>query len=375
MTVKLRVTYPSLACGATFTWSSIAYAGNSFGQETFAPVIGAGTAGVTNMPTNAIQTVGCGYKVEITPTSVAKGSSPTLNAKVTNASSTTITSVTINPPASGGITTTTTNFTQNIGATPVDISLPARVACNAAGGQWSTSVTPSGFTKTVADTTTTTYGACSLAFSSLPPSIVTGEPFNVVVKLVDGDGATIPGFGGTVTLVATGTGCTLSETGTQTNANGVVTINGVELALTNATSCVLRATATFDSESFVKDSSALKVFNGVLGCVPGLPFSALDLPTSGTGTFVEPRSGAANSGQTAFIGGARGPGDVENGATCTGHQLRHRQQHPDDHFVLPRRHEWQLRPGRRVELHLDESIAPNPVIGVITTYRSGGATR
>jgi hypothetical protein len=369
MTVKLRVTYPSLACGSTYAWSSIAYAGNSFSQETFAPVIGAGTAGVTNMPTNATQTNGCGYKVTVTPTAVAKGSSPTLSATLTNQSTVSISSLALTPPS--GITISPTSWTQSFGSGDTTIALTnAKVACNAAGGQWVSSVTPSGFTKSAADPTTTVYGACELVFSSLPTSIVPGQPFSVAIKLNDGDRNAIPGFGATVTLVADGTGCSLASAGSQTASGGVVTINGITLSLTSAPSCALKATATYDSTDFTATSRAVKVFSGVLACADML-FDALAIPAYNPldpTTFNASPPTADGTEDIAFLVGARSPGDplkddcskdinftvVNNVATGSASSTD-----PLDNVV----------PSGGWSFTWDPTV-PNPVVGLITTFRS-----
>ena len=370
LTVNLRVTYPSLACGSTYTWSSVAYTGNAFSQETFTPVIGTGTAGVTNMPTNATQTNGCGYKVTVSPASVARGSSPTsLSATLTNESTTTITSLALTPPS--GISIDPSSWTQNFGTGPTTIALTnAKVACNAAGGQWVSSVTPAGFTKSAADPSTSVYGACQLVFSSLPTSIVPGEPFSVSIKLNDGDGNAIPGFGATVTLVADGTGCSLANAGSQTATGGVVTINGIELSLTSATSCALKATATYDSTNFTVTSSALKVFSGVLACDMA-PFDALAIPAYDPldpSTFNASPATADGTEDTAFLVGARSRGDpakddcskdisftvvnnVPNGSASSIDPLNN------------------VVPAGGWSFTWDPTV-PNPVIGLITTFRS-----
>lgn len=142
------------------------------------------------------------------------------------------------------------------------------------------------------NTKTTVGGAPSIAFDPTnPTSALKNADVVLKVKLLDGCSAPA---NGTVTLSSS----PLSFTGSssQATAGGVATFT-VQFTALGATT--LSATAT----GFGTATAGLTVFDGILGCVSG-SVDALNLPTSGEGTFDESQGGDA-LGETGFIFGVR----------------------------------------------------------------------
>jgi hypothetical protein len=277
LSVKLRVTYPTtMACLQSFTWNAIAFNGNSFGNTnyTFIQVVGTGTSGVTNQPTNATQTVACSYSFSGLASSIAKGTSVPATVSVTNSGSVAITQFSLT--ASGGLQVSPAGpYTVNIppGPTPTAIPVTITAPCGSGttGGAWSTSVQPSGFSTTSTASTSVT-GDCKVVFTSQPNTaldgaVVTntyennppGSPVQVQLKL--GDGSNAPD-GTSVSM--SGGSCSITAGNTATTSGGLATFSNLTMGA--GTGCQLTASAAgFTSGSSTGTFSILPT-SGRLAC-------------------------------------------------------------------------------------------------------------
>ncbi|MBK6396609.1 MAG: hypothetical protein IPF73_19590 [Betaproteobacteria bacterium] len=189
---------------------------------------------------------------------------------MTNAagSSATISSVTLTPPVGGAITTPTTSYAGPIApGTYADLAITATASCDTAKpAERGSAAAEAGFTHTGGEPSTSLNGACALV-ATAPTSIVPGEPFTVSLKATDGEGGTIGGFTGTVTLVSTGAGCTIVGT---PSVNAVAGLASITVSLNvdaTTTTCTLKGTAAIDGKTFDTAPISL-VLDGILGCSP-----------------------------------------------------------------------------------------------------------
>ena len=305
ITVTLTVTLTANGCSnGKVAWHGRAFTGSPSSPSTEFQQQNADPETVVN--------AGCSYSITgTTPSSMPRGTTKALAAKVANAasSSVTITSVTLTPPAGGAITTPTNTYPTSIAAgTNADLAITATASCDTAktAGSWTSAV--AGFSHTGEPSTSLT-GACALV-ATAPKSIVPGVPFTVALKATDGEGGTIAGFTGSVTLVSTGTGCTIVGT-PSVNADGGLASITVSLDVdATKTTCTLKGTASIDGKTFDTAPISLIVFDGTLACASDIP-DALSLPTTGTGSFDESAGGATSPGMTGFVAGVRGRGDKD----------------------------------------------------------------
>lgn len=299
ITVTLTVTLTTSGCtNGKVNWQGRAFTGSPSSPSTEFRQQNANPPTVVN--------AGCNYTITgTTPSTMPRGTTKALTARVTNAAgSATISSVTLTPPVGGAITTPTNTYPTSIDAGAyADLAISATASCDTArtAGSWTSDV--SGFSHSGEPSTSLT-GACALV-ATAPTSIVPGEPFTVSLKAIDGEGGTIGGFTGTVTLVSTGAGCTIVGT---PSVNAVAGLASITVSLNvddTTTSCTLKGTATIDGKTFDTDAISLTVFDGVLGCSSTV-FNALDLPATGAGSFDASEGGASAPGETGFLAGVRG---------------------------------------------------------------------
>jgi hypothetical protein len=367
LTVTLNVTMTGNGCSnGSISWQGRAFTGSpsqpstEFQQNNANPV--------------TVVTMGCAYSVSgTTPASMSRGTTGSLAIRVTNAAASpaTITSVGLTPPA--GITTTGSPYSVNITAgNYADVDVPSTASCNTSltGGAWGSSVT--GFTKTGGDPSTSLSGSCSLQYSGAPSSVIPSQQFSITVTATDALGGTMTGFTGNIALSATTTGCTLAGTTSGSALNGARTFSNISLTVNpDVGTCNLKATATIDGQVFETfPQIALKVFDGVLTCnveVPQ-PKDALSLPAD-VGTQGSFRDGT--SGNAGFIAGLRGAGNDKNNASCTdiNYALYNNVSTPDGGGDLIDPAGNVVPPGY-FSFTWDTSQASNPVVAILTTYRS-----
>ncbi|HEX4885199.1 MAG TPA: hypothetical protein VFX05_13740, partial [Casimicrobiaceae bacterium] len=208
LTVTLTVQISGTACGGGYVdWKGDAWTGSPSSPST--PFV--------QQNANPRSTLGtsCTFSIEsITPATMAKGTSTSGVVRVRNASSSTsnITAVTLTPPS--GITTPSTTY-GSLNIVPgsfADVAVAPSALCDAggSGGAWTAS--SSGFTLTGTVPSTSVTGSCKLAFSGLPSSVVVGQQYTIKVDLLDGGSNKITGFGGSVNLLLSGSGCQLQAT-------------------------------------------------------------------------------------------------------------------------------------------------------------------
>ena len=366
LTVTLNVTLTGSGCtNGKIVWHGRAFTGSPSQPST--------EFQQNNADPETTVTMGCAYSVSgTTPPSMTRGTSGSLAIRVTNAAASpaTITSVGLTPPA--GITTTGSPYSVSITAgNYADVSVPSTASCNSSltGGAWGSSVT--GFAKTGGDPSTSLSGSCSLQYSGAPSSVLPNQNFNITVTATDGLGGTMTGYTGNIVLTTTTTGCTLGGTTSGAASNGARTFN-VSLGVTpDVGTCSLKATATIDGQSFETfPQIALKVFDGVLTCnvEEPQPKDALSLPAA-VGTQGSFRDGT--SGNTGFIAGLRGAGNDKNVASCTdiNYALYNNVSTPDGGGDLIDPAGNVVPPGY-FSFTWDTSQASNPVVAILTTYRS-----
>jgi hypothetical protein len=301
LTVTLTVTLSATGCtNGQIEWQGRAFTGSpsqpstAFAQQNANPM--------------TVVSAGCSYTITgTTPASMPRGTTKPLTARVTNAasSSATISSVTLTPPVGGAITTPANTYPTSISAGAyADLAISATASCDTAktAGSWTSDV--SGFSHSGEPSTGLT-GACGLAVTSAPTSIVPGEPFTIALKATDGEGGTIGGFTGSVTLVSTGAGCTIVGTPSVNADAGLASITVSLSVSATTTTCTLKGTATIDGKTFDTAPLSLTVFDGILGCSSTV-FNALDLPATGAGSFDASEGGADAPGETGFLAGVRG---------------------------------------------------------------------
>lgn len=367
VTVTLTVQMTGSGCtNGSIAWQGRAFTGNPTQPSTEFQQTNANP--VTTVATS------CSYTISgTTPASISRGTTKTLKANVANAaaSAATITSVTLTPPPGSAIASPTNNYAVSIAPnTNADISITATASCNPAksAGAWTHSVT--GFTPSGSVSTSLGAGACSVAFSPPPTSILDGVPFNLEVKVKDGDGNPIVGFGGNVTLQLVGNDCTLVGTHPAAAVDGVVAFNGIKLSLvTDTGTCTLKAKSAIDGADFESAPLTLKVFDGVLACNNVVPaFDALNLPATGPGSFTDPTAAAGVAG---FVTGMRGAGNDKLDPNCTNinYSIYNNIQTPDSGSSLTDPAGNIVPPGY-FSFTWDMSQALNPVVAILTTYRS-----
>ncbi len=318
-------------------------------------------------------TMGCNYTITgTTPSSIPRGTTKALTARVTNAAGSpeTISSVTLTPPVGGAITTPTNTYPTSIAAGAyADLAIAATATCDTAktAGSWTSDV--SGFSHS-GEPSTGLSGACALV-ATAPKSILPGEPFTVSLKATDGEGGTIEGFTGTVTLVSTGAGCTIVGT---PNVNAVAGLASITVSLNvdaTTTTCTLKGTATIDGKTFDTAPISLTVFDGILGCSP-TTFDAFDLLTtvpSGAGSFNESVPVTTPLGDAAYVAGVRGYGDDKSGG-CTLINYAVYNNIPVANTASQTDPLGNIVPPGFYSITWDTSQAPNPVVAVASTFRS-----
>jgi hypothetical protein len=142
------------------------------------------------------------------------------------------------------------------------------------------------------NTTTTVPGSnLSIAFDSAnPTSVMKGSAVTLKVNLSSSCATILP----TSVTLSSSTSAVINSP--QTSSSGVATFSATFNTLGEAT-------LTANAGSYGTATSAITVFDGVLGCATGT-IDALALPTSGAGTFDASPSGEA-LGETGFVFGVR----------------------------------------------------------------------
>ena len=274
LTINLNATYGSgAACGAGLTWTAVVYTGNSFGAETFDPVVG------TNPPTNATQSATCNYSLKMAPASVSAGTSTTLTATLKNespagspaitsatlAAATGLTITSVTPPA--GTTATSSAGSVNVSSTSIPaggsivLTIAVDTACVASSGSWGSTANSGAFTRLAGSSSlgTAVTGTCAMTLTQ-PSNVVAGVAIAppVVAQLNGATGAAVPWFGGNVTM-NTG-GCGVGTVASMAATGGVATFSSI--VLSTAGSYTLTACAG----SFSQTSASFMVFAGTLNC-------------------------------------------------------------------------------------------------------------
>ncbi len=361
LTVTLNVTISGSTCASgNITWHGRAFTGSPSSPSTeFAQ---------NNADPVTTIAASCTYSISgSTPTSIVKGTSQSLAVTVSNAASSTatITSVSLTPPA--GITTTGSTYAVSIapGSSAV-INVAATGSCGAGvGGSWTSAI--AGFTRSGGEPSTTVAGNCSLSISA-PTSAVAGTAFDVSITAKNGNGATLAGFTGNVTLVA---GCPMTGTNPVAAVGGVAGFNVALNPAADVGTCSLKATATIDGSPFeTSPVLAMKVFDGVLACnnaVPALDALSLPMPAGTAGAFPDtaPAPGAG------YVVGMRGSGNDKTDVTCTNinYAIFNNVATPDSGSSLTDPAGNTVPPGY-FSFTWDQSQALNPVVAILTTYRS-----
>lgn len=301
LTIYLNATYGSGTCGASFAWTATVYTGNSFGQEQFAPVVGAGPP-----PTNATQAATCNYSLTGLPTSIPAGTSTTFTASLKNESplgSPSITSLALTAPS--GVTITSANpvsvnlAPQLTTAIPVSITAP----CDAAGGSWGSSANGGTFTRLNALPSLSVTPKCSLAFVQQPQNVISGQQFEVKVKALDGSSNPITNFSGPVALALSGPGSLVQ--GGSSATGGVVTI---QVTITGTGQFTLTASGAPGSGYIpVSTSPPFTVFaSGPLNCAPNPPFLFSGSVPPNVDSSGNPIGGGLSITQSGYAEGQRG---------------------------------------------------------------------
>lgn len=366
LTVMLSVTMSATGCtNGQIEWQGLAFTGSpsqpstAFMQQNGNPL--------------TVVSAGCNYTITgTTPSTMPRGTTKPLTARVTSAasSSATISSVTLTPPVGGAITTPTNTYPTSIAAGAyADLAISATASCDTAktAGSWTSDV--SGFSHSGEPSTGLT-GACALV-ATAPKSIVPGESFTVSLKATDGEGGTIEGFTGTVTLVSTGAGCTIVGT---PSVNAVAGLASITVSLNvdaTTTTCTLKGTATIDGKTFDTAPISLVVFDGILGCSPAT-FDAINLLTtvpSGAGSFNESVPVTTPLGDAAYVAGVRGYGDDKSGG-CTLINYAVYNNIPVANTTSQTDPLGNIVPPGFYSITWDTSQAPNPVVAVASTFRS-----
>jgi len=134
--------------------------------------------------------------------------------------------------------------------------------------------------------------------------------------------------------------------------------------------CTLKATATIDGTLFeTTPLLSLKVFDGVLACNNSVPaFDAMNLPASGPGSFTD---STAPSGQAGYVTGMRGAGNDKTDANCTNinYALYNNVPTADSGGSITDPAGNVVPPGY-FSFTWDMNQALNPVVAILTTYRS-----
>jgi hypothetical protein len=265
----------------TGTWGAQSWTGSSFSGDTFRLLDPPET---TANRTTSVTPV-CNYTIGMAGGPTYRGATSALTATFGNpsSSSSSFNSVTLNVPSGSGWTIaaavpanwtatgqgtgsiTLSSSTQSVApngslAVPLQVSVP----CGATSpGSWTSSVS-GGFTRSGSDPSTTLTGACALQIVQQPQSAISGVPFAVQVRAVDGSGAPITTFSGPVTLsLNTILGSGSLATGLSSAIGGVVTSNATINGLGQFS---VTATSSLGSASANITTSAFTVYQGTLNC-------------------------------------------------------------------------------------------------------------
>ncbi len=367
LTVTLNVTISGSGCDTgTITWVGRAFTGSPSQPST--------EFQQTNTNPYPTTTVGknCAYSYTITDKIYKGDANKTLTATVTNpsSSSASLGSITLTPPS--GITASAfspSGFPIAPGGTLGSVDITASAPCDAsgAGGAWASNVA-TGWTLTGGEKSTAVKGNCVLGFVAPPTSIVPNEPFSVTIKLYNDDsGSTITTFTGNVTVVVDGSGCSVVGDPTLAAALGVATLNVKLNADATATTCSIKAKTTIGSTDFYSAKLTLTVFDGTLACATTIP-NALDLPTTGIGSFDESTGGATAPGMTGFVAGVRGRGDKDPCGVDINYAVYNNIPTPSTGSSMTDPLGNKVPPGF-YSFTWDVNQVEKPIIAVIATYK------
>lgn len=263
------------------TWGAQSWTGSSFSGDTFRLLDPPET---TANRTTSVTPV-CNYTIGMTGGPTYRGTTSALTATFGNpsSSSSSFNSVTLNVPSGSGWTIAATvpaNWTatgQGTGSITLSsatqsvapggsivVPLQVSVPCGATSpGNW-TSAVGGGFSLSGSNPSTTLTGACALQIVQQPQSAISGTPFVVQVRAVDGSGTPIPAFNGPVTLsLNTISGSGSLAIGSSSASGGVVTTNATINGLGQFS---LTATSSLGSASANITTSVFTVYQGVLNC-------------------------------------------------------------------------------------------------------------
>jgi hypothetical protein len=367
LTVTLNVTIAGSGCSAgKITWHGRAFTGSPSQPST--------EFQQQNLDPETTVNKNCSYSYTITDKIYKGDKDKTLTATVSNpaGSNASIGAISLTPPS--GITAssfTPSGFPITAGNSgTVDITASAPCDSSGSGGAWTSAVTD--FTLSGGEKSTAVKGNCVLGFVAPPSSIVPGESFNVTIKLYNDDsGSTITTFTGNVTVVVDGSGCTVSGDPTLAAVLGVATLNVTLNADATATTCSIKAKTTIGSTDLYSAKLTLTVFDGVLGCTP-TTYDALNLLTTvptGAGAFDASEGGASGPGDIAYVAGMRGYGDDKSGG-CTLINYAVYNNIPIANTSTQTDPLGNKVPPGYFSITWDTNQAPNPVVAVVTTFRS-----
>ena len=213
--------------------------------------------------------------------------------------------------------------------------------------------------RTIVSSTTIATDA-ALQFGSIS-SVVAGQAFSVTVNQTSSCGTSVTLPPVSVTLSGTPD---FTGGGTKTTSGGSATFTGNKFATTGT------GTLTASAPGYASAVIELKIFDGTLACKTSTNFNALDLPSTGTGSFDASEGGATVVGETGFVAGVRGSGDPakDDCSKEINYALYNNIPAPDADPYLEDPAGNYIYPGF-YSFSWDTSIAPNPVVAVIATFR------
>jgi hypothetical protein len=320
-------------------------------------------------------TMGCNYSYTITDKIYKGDKDKTISATVSNptGSPQTISSVGLKAPAGiirkDVLDPINVDYAVSIAAgSSSAIDMLASAPCDNAGvgGAWTSSVT--GFELSGGEKSTAVKGNCTLAFVAPPKSIVPGEEFPVTIKLYNDDsGSTITTFTGKVTVVVDGSGCSVVGDPGLDAVDGIAALSVTLNADATATTCSIKAKTTIGTTDFYSSKLTLTVFDGTLSCATDIP-DALELPTTGTGSFDESTGGATAPGMTGFVAGVRGRGGKDPCGVDINYAVYNNIPTPDSGPNMTDPLGNSVPPGF-YSFTWDVNQVEKPIIAVIATYQ------
>lgn len=212
--------------------------------------------------------------------------------------------------------------------------------------------------RTIVSSTTIATDA-ALQFGSIT-SVVAGQAFSVTVNQTSSCGTSVTLPPVSVTLSGTPD---FTGGGTKTTSGGSATFTGNKFATTGT------GTLTASAPGYASAVITLKIFDGTLACNTSTNFNALDLPSTGTGSFDASEGGASAVGDTGFVAGVRGTGDPEKDDCSQEINYALYNNIPTSYNTNLTDPAGNLVYPGFYSFSWDTNIAPNPVVAVIATFR------